>query len=461
MATLTFHGAAGTVTGSKMLLEADGYRVLIDCGMFQGLKSLRDLNWCPPPFEARSVRWVVLTHAHIDHTGWLPRLVKEGFQGTIYATPATCELAQLLLKDAAHLQEEDAQFLNKKRATKHAPALPLFDEHDARRALDRFQPVGYGRWMPLSSKMSFRYTNVGHLLGSAMVDVRLSPRPGDEPRLLFTGDVGRYDMPLNPDPAPPAPCDVLVMESTYGDRLHPKESLHDQLAEVASRTFGRGGVLLVPAFAVGRAQQVILILRELFLSGHLDRVPIHLDSPMAVDATRIYLKYPDEHPLPPDKLEGEECLLRGPEVTMHRTRDESKALNPFKGPGVIISSSGMMTGGRILHHLASRLPDPKNTILIVGYQAAGTRGRALCEGAPYLRFHGEEVPVKAEVAQIHGLSGHADADELLRWTGSLATPRTVFLTHGEPESADALAGRLRRERGWKTIVPELHQSFTL
>ena len=461
LATLTFHGAAGTVTGSKMLLSTDdGYNVLVDCGMFQGLKALRELNWAPPPFDARAVRWVVLTHAHIDHTGWLPRLVKSGFRGTIFATPATAELCGIMLLDAAHLQEEDAEFLNKKGVSKHRPALPLFDEHDAKRALGLFETVDYLAWKPLSSRVKFRYTNAGHLLGSAMAEIIVS-REGGDLRILFSGDVGRYDMPLNPDPAPPPACDVLVLESTYGDRIHSHESLYDQLAAVAKRTFDRGGVLLVPAFAVGRAQQVILILRELFAAGRLSRVPIHLDSPMAVDATRVYCKYPDEHPLPEEKLAGDGCVLYGPEVTMHRSQAESKKLNDLKGPGVIISSSGMLTGGRILHHLAQRAPDSRNTILMVGYQAEGTRGRALCDGAAYLRFHGEEVPVKAEVAELHGLSGHADMDELLRWTGPLAPPKTVFVNHGEPAAAANLAGRLKKERGWNTVVPVLHQSFTL
>jgi metallo-beta-lactamase family protein len=460
-ATITFHGAAGTVTGSKTLVDFEGYKLLVDCGLFQGLKALRELNWAPPAFDPRAVRWVILTHAHIDHSGWLPRLVKSGFRGTIFGTPATAELAALLLRDSARLQEEDAEFLNEKQLSKHRPALPLYDGDDAERAIALLRTVRYGHWQHLTSRIAFRYTNAGHLLGSGLVEVRLTPRGGHPRTVLFSGDVGRYGMPLNPDPAPPPPCDVMVLESTYGDRSHSRESLHDQVATVARRTFDSGGILLVPAFAVGRAQQLILIFRELAAAGRIPRTEIHLDSPMAIDATEIYCRYPDEHPVPLEKLGGEGCVLFGPEVRMSRTREESKRLNRLDGPAIVVSSSGMMTGGRILHHLSRLLPDPRNTVLITGFQAAGTRGRALCEGARYLRIHGRDVAVGAEVAELHGLSGHADADELLRWTGALSSPRTVFLTHGEPDAAEALAKRLGAERGWNTIVPALHQSFVL
>jgi metallo-beta-lactamase family protein len=453
MADIAFLGAAGTVTGSRYLVTSrDGHagrgdeRVLVDCGMFQGSKELRQRNWEPLPFDASDIPFVVLTHAHIDHSGMLPRLVRQGFKGAIISTLATFELCRLLLMDAAKLQEEDAAFLNRKGLTKHTPALPLFDARDAERTLERFTTRPYEEWTDLPDRMAVRFRNAGHLLGSATVEMRI--RKGESSTtVLFSGDLGRYDVPLNPDPEPPPPADYIVMESTYGDRNHPQESLYDQMQALVIQAMKRGGILVIPAFAVGRAQQVIYVLNTLMKDKRIPDLPIHLDSPMAVQATRIYAAHPGEQ-----EARGE---LTARNVITHSTVEESKALNSFQGPGILISSSGMLTGGRILHHLKRLLPDPRNTIALVGYQAAGTRGRSLQDHAPFLRIHGEEVPARAAVADLCGFSGHADTGELLHWLGALPQmPKTIFLTHGEPEAAAALATTLQG-KGFTARVPKL------
>jgi metallo-beta-lactamase family protein len=449
MVEIGFHGAAGTVTGSRHLVTADDERALVDCGMYQGLKELRLRNWLPAPFDAAALPFVVLTHTHIDHIGLLPRLVKQGFRGSVICTPATKELAQLMLLDAAHLQEEDAEFLNRKRLSKHEPALPLFDTQDARDALELFVTRPYAEWTELGKRLSFRFLNAGHLLGSALVQMRA----GDL-TILFSGDLGRFGTPLTPDPDPPPEVDYMVLESTYGNRVHGQEDVHLQIERAVKDTMRRRGILIAPAFAVGRSQQLLHVLRELIDAGRLPPLPIHLDSPMAVDATDIYRRYPDEHEA------GRTLASHG--VALHRTVEESKALNEFRGPGVLISSSGMLTGGRVLHHLKRLLPDARHTVLMPGYQAAGTRGRALVEGARTLRIHGEDIPVRASVIDLHGFSGHADVNEAMRWMAPLTEgPRCVFLTHGEPEAAEAMAARITRDRGWKTIVPRLGEVVRL
>jgi metallo-beta-lactamase family protein len=461
MPEIAFHGAAGTVTGSRYLVTSRGRggpgargapaaadeRVLVDCGMYQGLKELRLKNWEPPPFDAADLPFVILTHTHIDHSGMLPRLVRQGFKGAIISTPATLELARLLLMDAARLQEEDAEFLNRKSLSKHAPALPLFDATDAQEALGRFTVRPYGEWTELPERIAFRFLNAGHLLGSAMIEMRIREN-GGVTSVLFSGDLGRFHVPLNPDPDPPPATDYMVLESTYGDRTHPRDSLYDQVERVVREAMARRGIVVIPAFAVGRAQQLIYVLNVLIEKGRLPLLPIHLDSPMAVEATRIYARHPAEQ-----ESRGE---LTARNVICHRTVAESKALNDFDGPGILISSSGMLAGGRILHHLKRLLPDPRTTIALAGYQAAGTRGRALTEGARTIRIHGQDVPVRAHVEDLGGFSGHADADEIVAWLGRLAKPpKTIFLTHGEPDSALALADRLRRERGLTVRVPRL------
>ncbi len=457
MARLTFLGAARTVTGSQYLVEAGGRRILIDSGMFQGEKALRLQNWAEPAFDPTKLDAMILTHTHLDHIGRVPRLVKQGFKATIYCTPPTVALAEVLLKDAAHLQQEDAEYLNRKGLTKHQPALPQFDDQDVEAALKLFAPVPLGETRKLSDVFSFSFRDAGHLLGAASVDLRIS-EAGRERRVLFSGDVGRFDAVLTKDPELAPEAEHLIVESTYGNRSHAHVPILDQLEGVLRRTFARGGVLLIPAFAVGRSQQMLVLMDQLVSSGRLRPFPIHVDSPMAIDATRIYAQFPEAHRVSLSGALGQSAF-HGKWVHFHRTRAESQALNTMQGPAVIISSSGMLSGGRILHHCRIRLPKPENTLLITGYQAVGTLGRALLDGTRVVRIHKGEVPVLAEVTDLKGMSGHADAGEIVRWLSAVKTaPKTVFLTHGEDEAAFALADKIRRERGFATRVPEMNET---
>jgi metallo-beta-lactamase family protein len=460
MLRLSFHGAAQTVTGSKYLLESDGARLLIDCGLFQGLKELRLKNWAPLPFPPSSVPALVLTHAHIDHVGYLPKLVRDGFKGPVYCTPATVELAELILLDSAKTQEEDADFANRNDYSKHKPALPLYNAQDVARAVKLLRPIEREQWFSPLEPFWCRYHADGHLLGACMIEleVRRGPRPT---RFLFSGDVGRYGAPLYPDPSTPPPCDYLICESTYGDRDHPPGNVLDMLYDVVQRALKLGGVILMAAFAVGRAEQLIFLLRELIRLKRIPELPIYLDSPMAISSANLYAKYAADHELSEAAIEGTDGVLHGPNVHLTRTVDESKQINRIHGPAVIIASSGMLTGGRILHHIEQRASDPRNTILLGGFMAEGTRGRDLQNGAKSIRLYGHDVPVRAAVAELPALSGHADRGELLRWLTPLPDPRQVFLTHGELASATALADQLHRERGWNTLVPQLGQTVEL
>ncbi len=454
---LGFHGAAGTVTGSRFLLESDGRQLLIDCGLFQGLKELRLKNWEPPVFDPRALDAIVLTHAHIDHSGYLPRVVRAGFRGPIYCTPATRDLAEILLKDAARLQEEDAEYANRKGFSRHHPALPLFTEEDATAAVRLMHPVEHGLWFNAAGS-TMRFLNAGHILGSAFVEAQASTGGGQQVTLVSSGDIGQYGAPLHPDPHPLPPCDTLILESTYGDRQHDPRPLIEQIRGPFRETLARGGTILIPAFAVARAQTVTLLLGQLMESGRLPTVPIHIDSPMAVDVTETYGRYLGSDELDPD-LKGAHHRLFPHGVSFHRTVEESRRLNDLPGPRIIISSSGMLTGGRVLHHLRRLLPDRRNLLVLVGYQAAGTRGRALEEGAKTLRMHGEEIPVRARFITVDGLSAHADKRDLLRWLHSCPVkPRTVFISHGEPQATKALAAALQAE-SIQAIVPQLHQEF--
>ncbi len=460
MIRLSFHGAAETVTGSKYLLEAGGARVLVDCGLFQGMKPLRMLNWQRLPFEPAGVQAVVLTHAHIDHTGYLPRFVKDGFSGPVYSTPATESLSDLLLLDAAHNQEDDAAYANRKGFSKHKPALPLFDAADVRRAMGLFRTVHRGQWFSLAGPIFARYHDTGHLLGSSMIEIEVRHGPRAV-RIVFSGDVGRYGAPLYFDPQPPPACDYLVCESTYGDRDHPPENVLDQLEHVVNEAVRRGGMIVVASFAVGRAQQLIYLLQILIDQKRIPRIPVFLDSPMAVSGMNVYRFYAAEHDLSEGMAVRSDFAFDFSCVTLARTANESKQINKLKGPGLVISSSGMMTGGRILHHLRQRLPDPASTIVLGGFAVAGTRARALQEGARTLRIFGADVPVRAAVVEMSGLSGHAGHSELRRWLEPLSAPRQALITHGELTSATHFAEELRRDRGWNTKVPKLGETVEL
>ena len=457
MPSIAFHGAAGTVTGSRFLLQSDETRVLVDCGQFQGLKELRLRNWDKPAFNPRELDAVLLTHAHIDHSGMLPRLVKDGFRGPIYTTPATADLARILLPDAARIQEEDAAYANRKGYSKHRPALPLFTVEDAERALRLFEDVRYGRTLELPG-MECTFHNAGHILGSSHIEVRL---PREQHTLVFSGDLGRYDVPLHRDPDTLPRCDTLVLESTYGDREHEHQPLEDQLVGALTETIQRGGTILIPSFAVARAQLVTMLIGRLISDGRLPRVPMHIDSPMAVDVTGVYREYANEVHLDEDVTGARGGPLVPAMLTFHRSVEESRRLNDLKGPRIIISSSGMLTGGRVLHHLRRLAGNPANLVLLVGYQAAGTRGRAMLQGARSVRIHGGNVEVRCQVRSLDGMSAHADRNELARWVQTApAKPSTIFLVHGEPAASEALGERLKASAGQVTI-PRLGQSFTL
>jgi len=440
---LSFLGAAGTVTGSKYLLEVAGRRVLIDCGLFQGYKQLRLQNWAPLPFEPGTLDAVLLTHAHIDHSGYLPLLVKNGYGGRVWCTPGTAALCRLLLPDSGHLQEQDAEYANRKGFSRHHPALPLYDKQDAIDALPALESVAFGEWFEPCADVRVRFRPAGHILGAASVEIETDGR-----RLLFSGDLGRSGDPLMCDPQPAPPVDCLVVESTYGDRLHADTDPAQALADVINRTARRGGMVLIPAFAVGRTQELLFYIHQLKQQQAIADLPVFLDSPMAIDASELLQRFASEH-----RLSASQARAVCATATCVREREESIALNARTHPMIIISASGMATGGRVLHHLKARAGNPHNTILFAGYQAGGTRGAALLGGAREIKIHGRYVPVAAEVASIQNLSAHADWQGILAWLGQIPAPQRIFITHGEPAAADALRLRLHERMGWQAQVP--------
>ena len=452
-ARLTFLGAAGTVTGSRFALETNGRRYLVDCGLFQGGRKMEAKNWEPLPFNPDTLDAILLTHAHIDHVGYLPRLAAQGFQGPVFATKATCALLELVLPDAARLQEHDAAYANKRGYSRHRPALPLYTADDADRALGLLRHVEFHQALSLDG-LEVTWRPAGHMLGSASLECNLGAESSRR-RLVFSGDLGRYNSEVMKPPEAVERGDIVAIESTYGDRRHASESIDEALIRVLSDVAEARGVLLIPAFAVGRTQQVLYHIRKLQDRGLAPDLPVYIDSPMAVDASHIYCQFGDDHNLDVNLLmDHDACPLRCRETHFVRDTADSKALNQMPGPAVILSASGMLTGGRILHHLKWRLPDERNTVLFVGYQAAATRGRALLEGAKSLRIHGEEVAVRAHVARVDALSCHVDQDELIRWLGGFAQPpREVYLVHGEPPASREFQRQIHQRLGWITVVP--------
>ncbi|MCX7685719.1 MAG: MBL fold metallo-hydrolase [Acetobacteraceae bacterium] len=443
-ARLSFWGGVGTVTGSRFLLRAGGARILVECGLFQGFKQLRLKNWAPFPLAPSSIQAVVLTHAHLDHSGALPLLVRQGFRGPILCTPPTRDLCGVLLPDSGALQERDAEFANRHGFSKHHPALPLYTRKDAEACLPRLRPVRMGEAVPLPGGCMLRFHPAGHILGAAMAEIRLP----DGRSILFSGDLGRPRDPLMPDPARIERADWLLVESTYGDRRHPPDDPEEALAEVIRTTAARGGTVVVPAFAVGRTQSLLWHLSRLKAARRIPDIPVFLDSPMAQEASDIFTAHPDAHRLTHAEAKRAFAVAR-----YVRDAEESKALdNPV--PKVIISAAGMATGGRVLHHLKAFGPDRRNTILLTGFQAGGTRGAALLAGAEAVKIHGAYVPIRAEVRHLDMLSAHADAEEIMAWLkGFRAPPRRSFVIHGEPAAADALRHRIEEELGWPALVP--------
>lgn len=442
---LSFLGGAGTVTGSRYVLEHNGKRILVDCGLFQGLKQLRDRNWARFPVEPWSIAAVILTHAHLDHSGYLPAFVRDGFKGPVHCSAATQDLCGILLPDSAHLQEQDASYANRRKFSKHKPARPLYTVRDAERALARLSPLPFDKEEILPQGATVKLRRSGHILGAATVEIGWAGT-----KVVFSGDLGRYGDPMMVDPSPVTEADYLLVESTYGDRRHDRRDPQEALGEIIERTVGRGGTVVIPAFAVGRAQSLLFHLERLKAAGRLANVPIFLNSPMAVDASDILCRHHADQ-----RLSVSECIRACGIAHYVRSVEESKALNENPMPKVIISASGMATGGRVLHHLKRYAPDPRSTILFAGFQAAGTRGAAMVAGAETIKIHGDHVPVRAEVENLSMLSAHADADEVLKWLGSFRRPpRMTFVTHGEPTASEALRRRIQDELGWACKTPE-------
>jgi len=462
--SIRFLGATGTVTGSKFLIEHEGFRVLVDCGLFQGLKNLRMQNRATPPVNPSKLNLIVLTHAHIDHTGYLPLMVKRGYEGDVLATHPTVDLCGILLPDSGYLQEEDARWANRRGYSKHQPAEPLYTQLEARASLKNLRPVPFDETLQIHDSMSVRFRPAGHILGAAIVEFRLHRNGREDIRCVFSGDLGRCSQPIIPPPSPLPDCDHLVMECTYGNRDHPDDDPKDLLEDVIRRTAERGGMVVIPAFAVGRTQALLFILRELQNEGRLPRdIPIHIDSPMAIQATKIFTRHRDAYDLESRGLlsTGEDPLGLS-NVVINETVEQSKSLNDLRYPAILISASGMATGGRVLHHLGYRLPDHRNTVLFGGYQAVGTRGRLLQEGRKTVRIHGREVRVRADVLTLDGLSAHADRKGLMTWLESGSRiPEQIHLVHGESEARTAFADQISGKHGHRPNCPEFGERAEL
>ena len=462
MSSLSFWGAAGTVTGSRYLIETSRARVLIDCGLFQGRRELRDRNWQEPPFGAAGVNAVIITHAHIDHTGYLPRFVRHGFRGPVYCSRGTSDLLKILLPDAARLQEEEADYRNRHKITKHLPALPLYTEQDARETLKLIQVVpNNGQPVNVAKGVNAEFRIAGHILGSSQVLVRCEDQQSHS--VLFSGDLGKYDQPIIHDPVAPPACDSLVIESTYGDRLHDIEEPKDALERIIKSAAEHNSAVLIPAFAVGRAQEILYLIRELENEKRIPTLPVCLDSPMAAAATQAYARRTEEQDQDyADALKTNPTPLRTHSMLACSSRQESKRLNDLQGARVIVAASGMMSGGRILHHALRLLPDENAVVVFVGYQAAGTLGRRVADGEKQVKVLGQWVPVRCRIEKIGGFSAHADWKEVLRWLQDMPSPpRRVFVTHGEPEAAQAMGAHIRERFGWEIKVPQYGERFEL
>jgi metallo-beta-lactamase family protein len=456
-----FLGGAGAVTGSKYLIDLGNFEFLVDCGLFQGPRELRERNWDDFPMALDQLEAVVLTHAHLDHIGYLPKLVKQGFRGPIYCTEATAELAKILLLDSGKLQEEEAEFARKKGYSRHEIPQPLYTMEDAEAVFPLFVPQTFDRPISIHPGIDLTYFHAGHILGAAIVKLVIK---GDTQtkKLIFSGDLGRFNDPVLFPPTLIPKADILWIESTYGDRNTLSHKPEEELAQAILDTFERGGLVLIPSFAVGRTQLLLYHLYQLMEKGKIPRTPIFLDSPMAIEATKLYLDFHSDHRLSAMLEEENEHAFRHSQLQYVQKQEQSMSLNEFRGRAIIISASGMATGGRVLHHLFHRAPDEKNGIIIVGFQAEGTRGRRLLEGEPALKIYGTDVPVKAKVYHIEGLSAHADQSELMAWAeGFTDSPKRVFVVHGETESAEALAFKLKEELGWNTVIPQYLESFVL
>lgn len=462
MPRLIFLGATGTVTGSRFVLETEGRRMLIDCGLFQGLKENRLKNWDPFPISPSEIDRVFLTHAHIDHSGYLPRFCQHGFAGKIHCTYATHDLCEIMLRDSGYLQEEDAYWANKKGFSKHHPARPLYTVKDAEKALSHFEPLYYGQDLFLTDTLRVKFKDAGHILGSSFVDIKTAS--GNETRrFVFSGDVGRPGRPILRDPVQVFEVDYLILESTYGNRLHDHSSAQEELARVINESVAQGGVLVIPAFAVGRTQELLFTVRALEEQDRIPSLPVYVDSPMAIDVTSVFERSKADYDLSARTLElSGKRILQPKQIQFSRTTEQSKAINNEKKHAIIISASGMATGGRILHHLEYRLPNPNNTILFIGYQGEGTRGRAILEGKPEVKIHGRQIPIRAKIETISGFSAHADYNEILAWLiGFNRPPLKTFIVHGEPDASAALAEKIRERLRWDVAIPAFKEGFEL